>query len=78
MRITPNLDNALLIEAKALAASKGIKLSELVEQGLRMRQQAEQPSQIKVEQPLPAPVRAARPSISKLFGIAPDFVSKAS
>ena len=78
MRITPNIDNALLMEAKALAASEGITLSKLVEQGLRMRLQAEQLFQIEAGQALPSSVLAARPSISELFGIAPDYGSRAS
>ena len=78
MRITQNIDDALQIEAKALAASEGITLSKLVEEGLRMRLQAEQLSQVKAKQPLPASARVTRSSISELFGIAPDYGSKAS
>ena len=78
MRITPNIDDALLIEAKALAVSEGITLSKLVEQGLRMRLQSEQSLQVNAKQPLTASARAARPSIRELFGIAPDYGSKAS
>ena len=78
MRITPNIDATLLKEAKALAASEGITLSKLVEQGLRMQLQAEQLSQLKAKQPLPGSASSARPSISELFGIAPDYGSRAS
>ena len=78
MKITPNIDDALLMEAKALAASKGTTLSNLVEVGLRMRLQIEQLQEFKVKPPLQASEQAARPSISELVGIAPDYGSKAS
>ena len=73
MKITPNIDVALLMEAKVLAASKGTTLSKLVEEGLRMRLRSEQSPQVNAKQPLPASARAARPSINELFGIAPDY-----
>ena len=78
MKITPNIDDALLMEAKALAASKGTTLSNLVEEGLRMRLQIEQLQEFKVKPPLPASEQAARPSVSELFGIAPDYDSEAT
>ena len=77
MRITPNIDATLLKEAKALAASEGITLSKLVEKGLSMQLQAEQVSEVKAKQLLPASASSARPSISELFGIAPNYERKA-
>ena len=73
MKITPNIDDALLIEAKALAERKGITLSRLVEQGLRMRLQSEQLPRAKSKKTFLATTQAAQPSINELFGIAPDF-----
>ena len=77
MKITSNIDDALFIKAKSLAASKGTTLSKLVEEGLRMRLQSEQSLQVNAKQPLTASAKAARPSISELFGIEPDYDLKA-
>ncbi len=76
MRITPNIDDALLIETKALAERKGITLTQLLEEGLHMRLQSEQLPRAKSKQILFASAQAARPSISELFGIAPDYGTK--
>ena len=78
MKITPNIDDALLMEAKALAASKGTTLSNLVEEGLRMRLQIEQLNQLKARQFLSTSAGAAKPSVNELFGIAPDYGSEAT
>ena len=53
MKTTLNIHDALLIEAKALAARQRSTLTRLIEEGLRMRLKCEQQPATKTRQPMP-------------------------
>lgn len=53
MKTTLNIHDALLMEAKALAARQRSTLTRLMEEGLRMRLRSEQLPPVKARPPMP-------------------------
>jgi len=53
VKTTLDIHDALLIEAKAMAARQRLSLTRLIEEGLRMRLCAEQVASVKPRRPMP-------------------------
>jgi hypothetical protein len=64
MRTTLNLDDALLMEAKALAARERLSLTRLIEQGLALRLRLAAAPSVAHAPPISLPVHAGRGGLS--------------